>query len=140
MNPPKLETMLAFPTPAFCPMYHPSPAKSAPKMVPHLMNQILVLTIQLVVLYRLTSARYAARKLMRGGMMVCASHCHGLDAIRDDINEISAVNNASECERNESRNEYRGGGSCSARKPRRGSRKAGSGMSAGSMVAMIWIA
>jgi hypothetical protein len=62
-----------------------------------------------------------------------------LEAIRDEINEISAVNNASECERNESRNEYRGGGSCSARKPRRGSRKAGSGMSAGSMVAVIWL-
>jgi hypothetical protein len=70
MNPPKVETMLVFPTPVLCPMYHPSPAKSAPKMVPHLMNQMLVLTIQLVVLYRLTSARYAARKLMRGGMIV----------------------------------------------------------------------
>lgn len=133
MNPPKLEMMLVFSTPVFCPMYHPNPAVRAPKTVPHLMNQIVVLTIQLVVLYRLTSARYAARKLMRGGMMVCASHCHGLDAIKDEINEISAVNNASECERNESRNEYRGGGSCSARKPKKGSRKAGSGMSAGSM-------
>jgi len=111
MNPAKLEMMLVLPIPAFCPIYHPSPAVSAPKMVPHLMNQMLVLTIQLVVLYRLTSARYAARKLIRGGRIVCASHCHGLEEIRDEISERSAVNNASECERNESRNEYRGGGS-----------------------------
>lgn len=74
-------------------------------MVPHLMNQILVLIIQLVVLYRLTKARYAARKVMRGGMMVCASHSHGLEEYRDDINESSAVNNASECESNVIRKE-----------------------------------
>jgi hypothetical protein len=98
--------MPLLPIPAFwVPIYHPIPAVSAPRMVPHLTNQILVLTIQLVVLYRLTRARYAARKLMRGGTMVCASHSHGLEEYRDESNESSAVNNASECENNVIRKE-----------------------------------
>jgi hypothetical protein len=98
--------MLLLPAPVFwLPKYHPIPAESAPRMVPHLMNQMLVLTIQLVVLYRLTSARYAARKLMSGGMMVCASHSHGLEEYRDEANESSAVNNARAWENNEIRKE-----------------------------------
>lgn len=99
------------------------PADTAASMVPHLTNQSTVLNIHPVVLYRLCKARYAARMLMRGGMMVCGSHSHGLAAMRDCMREMRAVSRVMICERNDSRNVYSGGGSWSDRKSRRGSKK-----------------
>ena len=86
-------------------MYQPAPAARKANIVPHLTNQNIVLNIQLVVLYKLTSARYAAKKLMRGGMMVCTSHSQGLEARREETRYINAVSNARECARNEVMNE-----------------------------------
>jgi hypothetical protein len=72
--------MLEFITPPAweAPMYQPMLATRMPRMIPHFRNQRPVRIIHVVVRYMLTSARYAARRLINGGSTVWRSHFVGL--------------------------------------------------------------
>lgn len=68
-------------------MNHPTPPNKVANIVPHLMNQ----NVNLMVRYRLDIARYAARIVMTGGMIVWAVHVEGEVARNDRSADVRAT-------------------------------------------------
>jgi len=127
------------PPPLPAPMTHATVADRTAMMKPHLTSHAAMRANHVAVRTALVRARYAARRVMRGGMIFCASQSDGLDDIRAEPRPISALKNAMPCARSVRSALDTGGGRQEAMYERRGSRKEGNGtgISGGTTIAIV---
>src|SRR5712691_2372401 len=127
------------PPPLPAPITHATVADRTAMMKPHLTSHAVVRTNHLAVRTALARARYAARRVMRGGTIFCASQSDGLDDIRAEPRPISALKNAMPCARRVRSALNTDGGRQEAMYERRGSKKdgTGTGISGGTTIAIV---
>ena len=82
------------PPPLLAPNTHASAADTAATTIPHLTSHAVVRTNHVAVRTALARARYAARRVMRGGMILCAFQSEGFDEMRAEPSPIRALKNA----------------------------------------------
>jgi hypothetical protein len=109
-------------------MTHATVAERTAMRKPHLTSHAVVRTNHVAVRTALARARYAARRVMRGGMIFCASQSDGLDVIRAEPRPISALKNAMPCARSVRSALSTGGGRQEVMYESRGSRRDGTGI------------